>query len=65
MLFNITNLSAAMSASFCFGCSSDTDLRIYLAISMMAVLVGMLVYIEMASAVKSFAIGEYWVEHNS
>ena len=55
----MTSLSTAMSASFCFGRSSDTDLRMCLAISMMVVLVGMLVYIDMASAVKCFAIGEY------
>ena len=45
-----------MSASFCFGHSLDADLWMNLAISMMAVLVGMLVYIEMALAVKSFAV---------
>ena len=57
MLFNITSFRAAISASFCFGHSLVTDLRMYLAISMIAVFVGMFVYIEIASAVKSFALG--------
>ena len=65
MLFNITNLSAAIKASFCFGRSLGTDLQICFAISMMAVLVGMFVYIETASAVKSCAVVGYCVEHKS
>ena len=65
MLFNITSLSAAIKASFCFGRSSGMFLRRCLAISMMAVLVGMFVYIDMASAVKSCAVVGYCVEHKS
>ena len=39
MLFSMTSFRAAISASFCLGHSSVTDLRICLAISMMAVFV--------------------------
>ena len=47
MLFNITNFNAAISASFCFGHSSGIDVHICFVMSMMAVLVGMFVYMEM------------------
>ena len=65
MLLSITSFRAAISASFCFGHSSGTDLRMCLAISMIAVFVGMFVYIEIASVVKSIAFGGYVVEHSS
>ena len=55
MLFNNTSFRAAISASFCLGHSSLTDLRICL---------GMLVYIHTASAVKSLAFVGYVVEHS-
>ena len=64
ILFSITSFRAAISASFCFGHSSVTDLRMCLAISMMAVFVGIFVYIDTASAVKSLAFGGYAVEHS-
>ena len=64
MLFSITSFRAAISASFCFSPSSGTDLQMCLAISMIAVFVGMFVYIEFASAVESFAFGGYVVEHS-
>ena len=48
MLLSITSFRAAISASFCFGRSSVTDLRMCLAINMMAVFVGIFVYIETA-----------------
>ena len=56
MLFSITSFRAAISASFCLGHSSVTDLRKCLAISMMAVFVGIFVYIDTASAVKSLVL---------
>ena len=65
MLFNITNFNAAISALFCFGHSSGIDVHICFVMSMMAVLVGMFVYMEMASAVKSYAVGRYCVEQSS
>ena len=64
MLFSITRFRAAISASFCLGRSSVTDLRMCLAISMMAVFVGIFVYIDTASAVKCLAFGGYAVEHS-
>ena len=64
ILFSITSFRAAISASFCFGCYSVTDLRMCLAISMMAVFIGIFVYIDNASAVKSLAFGGYAVEHS-
>ena len=64
ILFNITSFRAAISASFCFGHSCVIDLRMCLAISMMAVFVGIFVYIDTASAVKSLAFGGYAVEHS-
>ena len=64
MLLSITSFSAAISASFCFGRSSITDLRMCFAINMIAVFVGMLVYIDTASAVKSLAFGGYGAEHS-
>ena len=57
MLFNITNFNAAINASFCYGRTSGIDVCICFAMSMVAVLVGMFVYMEMASAVKSSAVG--------
>ena len=64
MLLSITSFRAAISASFCLGHSSVTDLRMCLAISMMAVFVGIFVYIDTASAVKSLVSGGYLVEHS-
>ena len=64
MLFNITSFRAVISVSFCLGRFSVTDLRICLAISMIAVFVGMFVYIDTASAVKSLAFVGYVVEHS-
>ena len=64
MLFNITSFRAAISASFCLGHSSVTDLRMCLAISMMAVFIGIFVYIDTASAVYSLAFVGYVVEHS-
>ena len=62
MLFSITSFRAAISALFCFGRSSGTDLWMCLAISMIVVFVGMFVCIEIALAVKSFVFGGYVVE---
>ena len=56
MLLRITSFSAAIIASFCFGRSLDTDVQMCFVMSMMAVLVSMFVYIEMALAVKICAI---------
>ena len=64
MLFSITSLSAVISASFCLGHSSGTVVQMCFAMSMMAVLVGMFVYIETALAVKSCAVRWYCVEHS-
>ena len=64
-LFNMTNLSASINALFCFGRISFIDVRICLAMSIIAVLVGMFVYIEITSAVKSCAVGWYCVEQSS
>ena len=57
MLFNITYFNAAINASFCFGRTSGIDVRMCFVMSMMAVLVGMFEYMEMASAVKSCPVG--------
>ena len=65
MLFNITSLGAAIRASFFFGRSSGMFFQRCLAISMMAVLVGMFLYIDTASAVNSCAVDGYCVEHKS
>ena len=65
LLFSITSFRAAISALFCFACSSGTDFRMCLAISMIEVFVGIFVYIEIASAVKSFVFDGYVVEHSS
>ena len=64
-LFSMTNLSASIKASFCFGRISFIDVRICLAMSRIAVLVGIFVYIEIASAVKRCAVGWYCVEQSS
>ena len=64
MLLSITSFRAVTNASFCLGWSSVTDLWMCLAINMMAVFVGIFVYIETASAVKSLAFGGYVVEHS-
>ena len=63
-MFSITSFRAAISASFCFSRSSVSDLRMCLAISMIAVFVGIFVYIDTASAVKNLAFGGYVVEHS-
>ena len=64
MLLNITSFSAAINASFCLCRSSTTHLRICLAINMIAVFVGILVYIEIASAVNNFVFVGFVVEHS-